>query len=410
VWDLDQPETPTTTFPLDRGSSNTVVYGADAAHLLAVGDGGRSLRRWDLTGDRQFIRALPTSSELTGLFGVLAAGGRYSVVLTENWGLTDHRTGRTSIIPAQHPYRHTYGAFHPSRPLFATATGRLIRLWDIPSGRATGPAQLIRGGDAESTPGSWITELDWTPDARYLAVSTLAGLVSLHNGRTLEQTGRPVDLREPVSFVVARPDGHTAVVITGSLEPDGSPVVVPGTGWALVDFNEGRVLRQGELDFPFLTWLAVSPDGRIAAVAGGDVADTTGNAGATGSLQLIDLTTGEPIGAPRSWEGGVRSQVAFSPEGTQLLTSSAGGIAVLWEVPTLDPIARIRVPDASNVSGAFEPDGQAVRLLDWSTGKVVVWELDFDKAVDFACRVAGRDFTSDEWREQFGDERYREAC
>ena len=405
LWALDRSQAPTTTFPLDRGSSNTVVFGPDGSHLLAVGEGGRSLRRWDLTGNRQFIRSLKTPSEFAGLFGVLAPGRRFSVVLTEDggWGLTDHRTGTTSTIPRQHPYRHTYGAFHPTRPLFATATGRRIRIWDIATGRATGPARLIPGG-------SWITELDWTPDARYLAVSTLSGRVSLHDGTTLEQTGRPVALGEPVSFVVARPDGHTAVVLTGSAEPDGSPMVVPGTGWALVDFRDGRVVRQGEVGFPFLYWLALSPDGRTAAVAGGGHADAAGNAGATGSLQLINLTSGKPVGAPQTWEGGVRPQVAFSPDGSRLLTTSPGGIAVLWDAATLDPLARIRVPDSSNAAGAFEPDGQAVGILDWSTGSVVVWELDFDSAIDFACRVAGRGFTPDEWREQFGDEPHRETC
>ena len=338
-------------------------------------------------------RAPRPAATRTGSTGFFRRCRPASLVLNEGWDITDYRTGRTSAIPRQRGYRHTYGAFHPSRPIYATGTGSTVSLWDIRTGR-----QL---GQTLSTPdGSWVTELDWTPEARRLAVSTISGRVSLHDGTTLEQVGETVDVGEPLSWVVARPDDHSAVVLTGSVEPTGS-WTPPGEGWALVDFRDGRVVRRGELGMRFPFWLALSPDGRTAAVAGGDDADATGNAGATGAIQLIDLTSGEPLGPPREWDGGIRVQVEFSPDGSQLLATSGGGLAALWDVSTASPVARIQVPGTPVLSGAFEPDGQAVRLFDWSTGQVVVWELDFDKAVDFACRVAGRDFTTDEWREHF---------
>lgn len=402
IWSLERPQRQPVTLALDRGNPNTVAFAPDGGHLIAFGQGDPSLRQWDLTGDRQFLRRLPITSP-PGAFGVMAPGGRHSVTLFDGqWQVTDHRTGSTSIIRDQGGYRHTYGAFHPTLPLFATATGPRVRVWDTRTGRPTGVALW--------TPDrSWVTELDWSPDARRLAVSTLSGRVSLHDGATLEPVGRAVVMEEPVSWVVTRPDGHSAVVLTGSADSTGS-LTPPGTGWALVDFRDGQVVRQGELGMRFPTWLAVSPDGRTAVVAGGDDADATGNSGAPGSLQLIDLESGEPNGPPRPWAGGIRSQVAFSPDGTQLLATSGGGIAALWDVSTVSPLARIQVPDATVLSGAFEPDGRAVRLLDWSTGQVVVWELDFEEAVAFSCRVAGRDFTPEEWHEQFGDEPHRDLC
>ena len=94
----------------------------------------------------------------------------------------------------------------------------------------------------------------------------------------------------------------------------------------------------------FPTWLALSSDGRVAAVAGGDYADATGSAGATGSIQFIDLTAGEPSSATRSWEGAIRAQLAFSPDGTQLLATSSGGITALWMCPQPRPSHGSRSP------------------------------------------------------------------
>ena len=402
VWSLDEPEAEPTTFALDRGNPNTVAFAPDGSHLVAFGQGEPSLRRWDLVGDRQFLRRLPTSSGIGGGFGVLAPGGRYSVVLDGAWQITDHRTGRTARIPPQDGYRHTYGAFHPSRPVFATGVGSTVRLWDLRTGRP-----LRQSLDLPD--GSWVTELDWTPDAERLAVATITGQVSVHEGASLDPVGETVDVGEPLSWVVARPDGHTAVVLTGSVEPTGS-LLPPGGGWALVDFRDGTVVRRGELGVRFPVWLAVSPDGRTAAVGGGDDPDATGNAGATGSIELIDLTSGKTLGPPLAWDGPVRAQLAFSPDGTQLLATGGGGIAALWDLSSGSPVARVQVPGAVGASGAFEPSGTHVRLLDWATGEVVVWPLALEEAMRFACRVAGRDFTVEEWREQFGDEPHREAC
>jgi hypothetical protein len=43
-------------------------------------------------------------------------------------------------------------------------------------------------------------------------------------------------------------------------------------------------------------------------------------------------------------------------------------------------------------------------------GPVLEWDTRVEDAVDFACAVAGRDFTQAEWTEQFGDRPYQQAC
>ncbi len=58
-----------------------------------------------------------------------------------------------------------------------------------------------------------------------------------------------------------------------------------------------------------------------------------------------------------------------------------------------------------------------VRLLDGHTllistteGFVSTWDTRRESWVDFACTVAGRKLTEDEWRDAFGSRPYHETC
>ena len=52
---------------------------------------------------------------------------------------------------------------------------------------------------------------------------------------------------------------------------------------------------------------------------------------------------------------------------------------------------------------AFRGDADAVLIVDVGMGPVYEWNTDLEHAVDFACRVAGRDLSEAEWAAQFGD-------
>ncbi|MGH3362522.1 MAG: BTAD domain-containing putative transcriptional regulator [Nocardioides sp.] len=402
-WRLSDPASPTRQLDLDRGNPGTVDYSADGTFLHATGQGGNALRRWDLTGHRQYLSHLPTSSGLSGGFGVVAPGGRHAVVLWEDqWDVTDYATGNTSTIRGADGFRHTYGAFHPNGKHYVTAISGEIRVWDMKTGRPTG----LRA----SMPTDRISELDYTADGSRVAVAELSGQVTMLDGQTLRPVGRPADVGENVSWVVARPDGRTAVVLTGGVERTGT-WILPSHGWAVVDLEAGRVVRRGQLQMSYGQWLAVSPDGRTAVVTGGNHADSSANSGAAGLLERVDLTTGRSLGPPRSWAGSARAQVSYSPDGRQLLTASPNGAVAMWNATTGAPVSSFTAPGANTLSGAFLPSGRSVRLLDWNTGIAYTWDPDIDHAVDFACRVAGRNFTREEWRTHFGDRRpYVRLC
>ena len=296
-------------------------------------------------------------------------------------------------------YRHTYGAFHPDGRHFATTAAGRIMVWDEKEELSVQRNVL---------PGQRITELDYTSDGSRIAVSELDGTVTLLDADTLRPVGTPVELLEPVSWVVARPDRRTAVVLLGGVEATGR-FVVPNSGWALVDLVDGVVVRRGSLEMRYHHWLDVSSDGRFAVVAGGENGDGA-LSGARGKVEVIDLSTGQLAAPAREWGGNPRSQVVFSPDGTQLLSSSPNGLVAVWDAATGIPTATLAVPGSSQLTGGFLPDGRTARVLDWGTGLAYDWDMSTDSAVEFACHAVGRDLTHEEWTEHFGDLPFRTTC
>ncbi|WP_299922429.1 BTAD domain-containing putative transcriptional regulator [uncultured Nocardioides sp.] len=399
-WKVVDAKEPRGIFSLDRGNANAVDYSADGTFVHASGRGGTALRRWDLTGERGYVSTVPTSSGWSGQFGVMASDGQRSVVLADGgWVLSDYRTGRVGVIPGPGGFRHTYGAFHPDGQHFATAAGPRVEVWDG-AGKPTGQQAVFPSGK--------LTELDYTPDGSRLAVAELDGTITLLDGDSLERVGTPVEMDEPVSWVVARPDGRTAVVLLGGGPASGN-FVLPSVGWALVDLVDGVVVRRGTLGMRYGHWLDVSPDGTRAVIGGGEYGDAA-QAGDRADVEVIDLSTGRQVAPAREWGGNPRSQVIFSPDGTRLLSSSPNGLVAVWDAGTVTPTSTIALPLAVAASGAFLPDGRTARFLDWSTGMAYDWDLSTDSAVEFACRAVGRDLTREEWTENFGDLAYRETC
>ena len=68
------------------------------------------------------------------------------------------------------------------------------------------------------------------------------------------------------------------------------------------------------------TWLRISPDERLVAIASGQ---------SNQSVKILDLETGRFTGNPLAHEGTLTS-IAFSPDSSQILAVEQRGIARLW--------------------------------------------------------------------------------
>jgi hypothetical protein len=90
------------------------------------------------------------------------------------------------------------------------------------------------------------------------------------------------------------------------------------------------------------------------------------------------------------------------------VTDGIDGTAVLWDAASATPVARVSV-DPTYHSAEFRPDGTLL-LAPWDGHAGFVWDPSSPRAVDFACRMAGRDLTAEEWRDNFGTLPYAATC
>jgi hypothetical protein len=110
---------------------------------------------------------------------------------------------------------------------------------------------------------------------------------------------------------------------------------------------------------------------------------------------------GQPAGVPVT-------ALAWSSDGSQLVADIGQGLR-LWDTRRGTEISQVELPvgEVSSAAG-FEADGTIT--IATRAGNVYRWNPSADAAVDFACRVAGRDLSAVEWRDAFGDRPVRSVC
>jgi WD40 repeat protein len=197
-------------------------------------------------------------------------------------------------------------ASSPHGRYFATGgKDRTARIWDARSGD---PIRVLKGHT------NWVVSVAFSPDGNRLATASAdrtAGVWEIATGRLV--------------FLLR---GHTDQVLQVAWSPDGRCIVTGGQDNTvrLWDAHTGtRLLSPLEGHRDGVSSLVFSPDGRrLATVAGGlgiTKAHTLDN-----SVFLWDVATGQTVLRLRPHANVVRA-VAFSPDGTHLVTGSVDNTA-----------------------------------------------------------------------------------
>ena len=129
--------------------------------------------------------------------------------------------------------------------------------------------------------------------------------------------------------------------------------------------------------------VAFSPDGTRIVSGSGDK-----------TLRLWDASTGLPIGAPlQGHEAQVRS-VAFSPDGTRIVSGSVDKSLRLWDASTGQPIgAPLQGHEDRVRSVAFSPDG--TRIVSGSSDKTLrLWDASTGQPISAPLQGHEKDVTS----------------
>lgn len=214
---------------------------------------------------------------------------------------------------------------------------------------------------------------------------------------TLRPVSKPVQVGGPIAWLSASPDNRSAFLVIGGRSVS-DRLAVPSDRWALVDLVAGRVVRRGTFPMSLPSIVAFAPDGTRVAVGS-----------EKGDVLIVDPATGENLATPRIVHQGWVNGIAFSPDSSLLVSSGFDGGVALFDGKTAALLGTIMTPNQQLVTADFLPDGHTVAIAAYDDG-VYHWDTRLAHTIELACRMAGRQLTTDEWRENFGDRPYRKTC
>ena len=85
------------------------------------------------------------------------------------------------------------------------------------------------------------------------------------------------------------------------------------------------------------------------------------------------------------------------------------GTVALWDGRTGGPLGSVVLPERSISAAQFASNGTTV-VIGTYTDALYEWDTSSTRAIEFACALAGRDFTEAEWSRLFGERPYRSTC
>jgi WD40 repeat protein len=311
----------------------------------------------------------------------------------------------TQAIIRGHAERIWHVAFHPDGALLASASlDETVKIWDVTSDPPVLQATLPGNGLIEA--------VTFSPDGTLLAAAenTLRVWDMTHDPPTVQ-----VDLPERGCQSVAfSPDGTLLAADSYTASANEDTVRV----WDMTsDPPETRALLTvpvaGASVFPALNSVVFSPDGTL--LAGTSCGKASGKLSfcTAGDIILWDITQDPPV-ERAILQGHEKTiyQVAFSPDGTLLVSASVDETIRVWDM-TRDP-PEVQTIFESGISFghsvAFSPDGQTLASAS-SENTVKLWNISLESWKARACRAAGRNLTLSEWRQYMGSDRpYEKTC
>jgi WD40 repeat protein len=373
-----------------------VAFSPDSRRVAAPGSDG-TVRVWELPADEQVLSLQATTASLSGLAfnptgDRLVTAGADRVVRV--WDTTTGKEAN-SLVGHDRPIRAV--AFCSDGRRVASVGGE-VRIWDAEAGQRSRIASTPQSPSVGRSVSS--------PDGRLIARIETNSLVIRDSMTGKERMFAPapgIDEGERFSSVVFTPDS-TAIVTTGTrgialwdmatgsqrrlfstqpkdgnslvnveivFGPDGRRIAAVGQYLLMVwDSATAQPIINARLHSRFAVWVGgvvFSPDGRRIAVA--TKAQPKQNVPLPAEIKLWDIESGREL-PPISGGGG---GVAYSPDGTRLVSGNADGTVSVWDVESeaIVLILRGHADDVTDV--AYSRDGR--RLVTCSADKTIrLWD------------------------------------
>jgi hypothetical protein len=243
-----------------------------------------------------------------------------------------------------------------------------VRIFDVKTGKEIESSEMHTG---------WITGLAISADGNRVVSSANRDVIRVWDVGAKKAAHRqiPIDIRWGSPKVAMSADGKFVIGIDSNNSVNAWQLPLGRLGWK----QGGHTAN--------IHAVAISPDGKIAASAGGGakVENDVPTIYGTGIL-LWDVKTGRPLGQLAGHTGEVRD-LAFSKDGKRI-ASAAGSLIVrnqkpewpdctvrVWDVKTRKEIRRLEGHTRPVFSVAFYNDGQHVISGD-EAGKIRIWEVE----------------------------------
>ena len=387
VWDVatGRPRERIRTFEISWG----VGFSPDNRMLYTGGDEG-ILRAYDRSGQQLYLRRTQPMPARDYLHVLPSADGNRTAYVwrdaTDSWlSFADAATGATTAPVRLHgeveQSPRTPASWHPDGRHFAVFdAGGAVTVLDAQTGKVVVRRHVVAPD---------IYSIAYVEGGDRILVSDSRNQITFFDARTLQSSEVPVNLTSSCC-TAASPGKETAVLFDDS--PDGA-----AQHWRVARTATGDVLAEGDVDLR-INHAAYSPDGqRIAAT------------GSKGEVVIIDVPSGGLHLAPTTGHSAAGRFVRFSGDGSRLVSGAEDGTLSLWDAGTLELLGTVTTSNGVAVSPSFT-DGPDVVTIAAYDGTTYRWDTRIGSTLDFACRMAGRNLTDEEWKQAFGDRPFEKTC
>ncbi|HZL38091.1 MAG TPA: protein kinase [Tepidisphaeraceae bacterium] len=317
----------------------------------------------------------------------------------------DVKSGKPIGAPISHSHEIRASAFAPDGMTAATSTARETRVWRVADG------QIL----SHSTVESHVSLVAVSPDGKRVATLASDGTAQLVRLSTAEKPAKSVSLfgsakstyavfdAAGARFATLGADGWVRVWNASTGQLIGKPIQLsrrePSTSIAFVGETQQMIAADATVAWsfdlntgkPLGTFLsggdvcvAWSPDGKIVAVRTG------------GTLELRAAGSWKSPGISINDKSDFAA-VAFSADGSRLITGCNDGSVRLWDSRTGSPLSPRLVHGIAQQTAprrvAISPDGTI--LLCEETSQTVLWEVGSWERIGPAWSAAGLSFSAD---------------
>ncbi|HMG72823.1 MAG TPA: TIR domain-containing protein [Pyrinomonadaceae bacterium] len=410
VWDVATGQPQGRPLLHDAKGITSVAFSSDG-QMLASAALNKTIALWDVSSQRQITQLSGYAGEVYALAfspkdKLLASADSDGAVVL--WNPIRQSPLRSEAI--NHSNQITRVGFSPRGHVFVSGCldGHII-LRDVVKPQTPGILSHSHG----------ITSFAFSPDSKFLAVSTYSWLLDLWELAQVKHLPQLAGHQGSVASVAFHPAGK----ILASSSADGSVIL-----W---DVDSQTVLQRFliEQNVPIVS-VAFSPDGGTLAASARNLIvlwnvatgkqfekylsghtghvttiafDQSGLVLASGSMdgtiQLWNLETLAPLGPPLDLQAGTVNSLAFSPSQSWLASAHHNGSVNLWDLPSRERLGEFQVLPATVQSLAFSSDGyylgaggcEQFHPAGCENGKVFLWIVSPEVWKAHACRMANRE-------------------